>query len=138
VTAVRSHFQAIEADWARVYNRDLGADLYGPNRIGARKILSLVEWLPPDAAVWRSMKNSWTDERELLATQIEVLDGLRRAFLMAHSKPGTRPPEPIRIPRPWQTGDKGKKRGTRLNDLIREMRLPVRHDTGKEGQHNGA
>lgn len=76
------------------------------------------------------MQNGWSDEKELLATQIEVVDALRRAFIMAHSKQGTRPPEPIKIPRPWQKAEK-KKTGTRLNDLIKEMKLPIQKDTGK-------
>ena len=116
----------MEADWARFYGRSLGADLYGPDALGARRILSLFSWLPPEAALWRSAKTAWTDERELLATQIEVLDALRRAFIVAHSKQGTRPPEAIRIPRPWQREEKAKGRGTRLGELIREFRVPVR------------
>ena len=127
---VREHFPAIEADWQRVYSRSLADDLYGPDRIGFRRFCSLLEWLPPDAALWHSTKTSWTDERELLATQIEVVDGLRRAFIMAHSKKGTKPPEPVKIPRPWDSAKRGP-RGTRLNELIREMRLPVKH-VGKE------
>lgn len=136
--AVRSHFDALEADWARVYQRDLRADLYGPTPLGARRVLALIEWLPPDAAIWRANRTSWTDERELLATQIEVLDALRRAFVVAHSKQGTRPPEPIRVPRPWQTAEKTKRRGTRLGDLIREMRIPVRHVPTQEVNPDGA
>lgn len=129
---VREHFPAIEADWQRVYGRSLADDLYGPGRIGFRRFCSLLEWLPADAALWRSAKTSWTDERELLATQIEVVDGLRRAFIMAHSKKGTKPPEPIKIPRPWDTAKRARS-GTRLNELIREMRLPVKHvESGRE------
>jgi hypothetical protein len=130
------HFDAVEADWQRVYNRDLRADLYGPNAIGVRRIIALFDWLPADAALWRAAKTAWSDEKELLATQIEVLDGLRRAFIMAHSKKGAKAPDPIQIPRPWQKAEKNGKRGTRLNDLIREMKLPVRHET--RGDHNGA
>lgn len=127
----------MEADWTRFYGRNLGADLYGPAAIGARRVLSLFEWLPPEAALWRSAKTAWTDERELLATQIEVIDALRRAFIVAHSKQGTRPPEPVRIPRPWQKAEKPGGRGTRLTELIREFRVPVR-SSRKEAGNDGA
>jgi hypothetical protein len=116
----------LEADWFRFYGRDFRADLYGPEALGARRVLALVEWLPPDAALWRSAKTSWSDERELAAVQIEVIDALRRAFIMAHSKQGSRPPEAVRIPRPWEKAEKRAGRGTRLRDLIREFRVPVR------------
>jgi hypothetical protein len=133
VHTVREHFPAIEADWQRFYGRDLGADLYGPGALGFRRFSSLLEWLPPEAALWRSTKTSWSEERELLALQVEMVDSLRRAFILANSKKGARQPDPVRIPRPWDKSAKRERRGTRLNDLIREMKLPVRHDVGKDG-----
>jgi len=123
---VHEHWDALEADWLRFYGRDLRADLYGPTSLGFRRVAALIHWLPPDAALWRSMGLSWSEERELLAVNIEVLDSLRRAFLMANSKKGTKPPEPVRIPRPWQKQERPAGRGTRLRDLLSQAGLQVK------------
>jgi hypothetical protein len=72
------------------------------------------------------MGRSWSEERELLALNIEVLDSLRRAFLMANSKKGTKPPKPIQIPRPWQEQERAAPRGTRMRDLLRQAGLQVK------------
>lgn len=123
---MHEHWDALEADWQRFYGRDLGADLYGPQARGFRRIATLIHWLPPEASVWRSMGLSWSEDRELLAVNIEVLDSLRRAFLMANSKKGTKPPEPVRIPRPWQKQERPAGRGTRLRDLLSQAGLKVK------------
>lgn len=73
------------------------------------------------------MGRSWSEERELLALNIEVLDSLRRAFLMANSKKGTKPPKPVQIPRPWQQEqERAAPRGTRMRDLLRQAGLQVK------------
>lgn len=122
------HFESIEADWARYYNRDLAQDLYGHPSISWRYINSLLTWLPSDAAVWRSMGNAWSDEKELAATNIEVVDALRRAFIVANSKKGAREPEPVRIPRPWQKSEAVKRKGTSLGEMMRVMKMPLKKE----------
>ena len=127
VEAVHSNFEAIEADWLRYYGRTLSADLYGPTPLGFRRIVGLLTWLPAEAALWRSMKVSWTEDRELAAIQIELLDSLRRTYIAANSKKGARMPDPIRIPRPWDSPrEASSRRGTSLKELIRDTKLPVR------------
>lgn len=128
VEAVHSHFEAIEADWLRYYGRTLSADLYGPTPLGFRRIVGLLTWLPAEAALWRSMKVSWTEDRELAAIQIELLDALRRTYIVANSKKGARMPDPVRIPRPWDAPREGSsRRGTSLKELIRDTKLPIRN-----------
>jgi hypothetical protein len=105
----------------------LGKELYGPNQISTRRFYSLVKWLPPEAAVWRSMQRNWTTENELQAITIEMLDGFRRLYLQANSKKGTQLPPPITIPRPWDKKKEPSKRsGTTLKEMIGIMKVPVR------------
>lgn len=117
---VEEHYGAIEADWVRYYNRSLADDLWGPQAIGYRRIAGMIRWLPPEAALWRSNKTSWTIDNELQATTIETLDALLRAYIQAHSKPNSRKPTPIQIPRPWDKAEKSSKRGTTLTTLLSE------------------
>jgi hypothetical protein len=115
---VRQHYPALEADFARYYQKDLGEELYVRNT-PARRILSLVQWLPPDAALWRSMGNSWSTDQELLALNAELLDSLRRLYLQAHSKPGARLPDPLHIPRPGDRETPQRPRGTTYKEMLR-------------------
>ena len=107
-------------------------DLYGPDPLGARRVVALFEHLPPDAAVWRDMGVSWTTEMELQALGIEMLDAFRRTYIIANSKKGAKQPEPIRIPRPYEKTAPARARGTRLSELIQHMKMPVRVVPGKE------
>lgn len=121
---MQSHFESLEADWLRYYNRNFKEDLYGVTPLGWRYINSLLVWLPADAAVWRSAKTSWSDEKELLAVNIEVVDALRRAFIVANSKKGSKEPEPVKIARPWHKVTPTK-RGTSLTELLTVMKMPI-------------
>jgi hypothetical protein len=69
-----------------------------------------VKGLPPDSAVfreanenwaWGTAEGQWTTAEELLATLIEVVDQGNRLVIMANTKKGTRVPDPIEIPRPY-------------------------------------
>ncbi len=122
---MQHHFESIEADWARYYARDLAQDLYGVNCVGWRYINSLLTWLPADAALWRSMGSAWSDEKELLAVNIEVLDALRRSFIIANSKKGAKIPDAVHIDRPGAKTHV-KKTGTTLEELMNVMKMPVR------------
>jgi hypothetical protein len=115
---VRENYEAIEADWVRYYNRNLADDLWGQPGIGVRRIAGLIRWLPPEAALWRSNKTSWTIDNELQAATIEMLDALLRAYVQSHSKPTARKPNPVKIPRPWDNAENTGKRRTTLGDLL--------------------
>jgi len=43
----------------------------------------------------------WGFNEELLASLIEQVDLSNRLYVQAHSKPGTQPPRPVQIPRPY-------------------------------------
>lgn len=49
----------------------------------------------------RAYKARWTSEQELLATACELLSTLLIVTIKANSKKGTKVPEPLHIPRPW-------------------------------------
>lgn len=123
---VSEHFPALEADWVRYYGRDLASDLYGPEPMGVRRLLSLTRWLPPEAALWRSTGQAWDTHTELQATTVEMLDALLRAYLQVHSKKGAKQPQPVEIPRPWKRTEKPRQSGTPLSELIRASGMPVR------------
>jgi hypothetical protein len=53
-------------------------------------------------ALWLSLDEHWTVERELLAAILEVSHQTMLVLLAAHSKRGTKLPEPVRVPRPEQ------------------------------------
>lgn len=78
--------------------------------------MNMIQYLPPEASVWRKNRSSWTTDNELSAIQIEVTDALLRAFIMANSKPSSQKPKPIKIPRPYEK-DKKESRTT-LTDLF--------------------
>jgi hypothetical protein len=112
------HHGAAEADWRRFYGRSLKHDLWGKESLGAREIISMIRWLPPEAAFWRSAGTSWTTDNELQATTIEMLDALLRTYIQANSKPNAKKPSPMRIPRPWDKAEKKQQRGTSIGEMI--------------------
>jgi len=86
------------------YGIDLGSALWGTEAIGARRLLSLIDGLPPGSAMHRALDpagSSWGQLEELVATLIEVTDMSNRLYLRVHTNPGTDVGEPIHIPRPW-------------------------------------
>lgn len=77
MTFLRKHAGAIEADFARYYSSDIWAD-YGAGRIDLRRIKTLVEHLPDDAATWRSVHGeaaSWTRADVFAARAVFALEG---------------------------------------------------------------
>lgn len=79
-----------------------------------RRLWHLLQWLPSDAALWRSIDPdaaSWGTDRELLAALIERVDlvaatvhNLTGLTLRVHSGRRQRWPrwEPLRVPRPGE------------------------------------
>lgn len=69
-----------------------------------RRLLALVTGLPAGAAVWREERSSWSQQDELLATCIEVVDGWGRQLLQAlvavHGGRLQGSSEPLRIRHP--------------------------------------
>jgi hypothetical protein len=65
----------------------------------------------------------WGTTEELLATLVEQIDGLTRAFITANSKKRPNFGPPLRIPRPGQP-DKPAKKGQSMtvSDLARLMK----------------
>jgi hypothetical protein len=103
----------------RTYGRDIREDLWGENAIGVRRLSSMVENLPHDSAFIRTITHDWTTDRELAAAQIEVTHSLLRAFISANTKPGSRLPDPLQIPRPGGTLTERKPRGTTMRELLK-------------------
>ena len=76
-----------------MYGTDLRDVLWGPEPTGARRLLSLMRWLPKDGAVAQATDSSWTQQDELLATIVEIIAATNQAE--------------IRYPRPWdEQGEK--------------------------------
>lgn len=119
------HFDALEADFQHYYGIDLADALYGERSISTRRVVNLVRWLPPEAAVWRALEQSWSTGEELQALTIELLDSIRRLYIQANTKKGTKLPEPIEIRRPWTPKNATRKSGTTLREMIGTMKLPV-------------
>lgn len=118
---VDAHFGALEADFQRYYNLDLRRALWGEAAIGARRLINLIEWLPPESALARSCDplyagTGWDNKTELLATIAELVDQHSRMFFIANSKKGTHPPKPIKIPRPGQ-----RQEGRKTMDSVQAM-----------------
>ncbi len=93
-------FETVEADLTRYYQTDLCDALWGEQPMTVRRLNVLVKALPPESATARDATHGWGAQEELLATLCELVDRGDRWFYQAHTKPNTRPPEPITIPRP--------------------------------------
>jgi hypothetical protein len=73
--------------------------------MGARRLASLVEWLPPDAPLHRSMDpegvgSGWTADAHLLALIAELQDVQNVILLNVYREKGVKVRDPIRIARP--------------------------------------
>lgn len=58
-------------------------------------------WAHSLAEAYAERRDSWSFEREMLASLLELLSVMRLEALARYTKPGTRLPEPIRVRRPW-------------------------------------
>lgn len=99
------HYPALESDFQRYYGLDLRECLWGGARLGARRLVSLVDGLPPESALARTLDpdnlgSGWTADTHLLAVIVQLVDHANRLFMSANSKPGSRIPDPIHIRRP--------------------------------------
>lgn len=86
-----------------MYRIDLRAALYGDGRIGLRRIVRLVEHLPPGSATWIAAHGQvalWETTHELLALLIEVVHHQTRMIAKAFG--GRDIGEPLRLPRPYE------------------------------------
>jgi len=101
--------------------------------MGVRELLSLVKWLPNDAAVWKKNKSSWSNMEELQAQTVEMLDIIFISYLGANTKKGFQLPKPIHIPRPWelQKDDKERNSGTTIGELVNSIKVPIKVDKGE-------
>lgn len=112
---------------------DLGAALWGPHSIGARRLNALVGSLPPDSATARALSDPeqavWTVQTELMAVLCELVDANTRLHYDMNKKKGSRSPRPIRINRPW---DRKTKRRATAKEARRLFEGPVISPAPKE------
>lgn len=100
----RAHSEALEADLQREYGIDYRWAL---KNMGARRLLALARNLSPRSATVRAFFDGqdWSTTDELLAVLIEQVDLMNRNFIRANSKPNSRQPEPLHIPRPLEKNE---------------------------------
>jgi len=91
----------LEVDFLKEYNLDLAECLWGVKKISVRKLFVLLSQLGPETATAKHFTKGWNDEKELLATLIEVQDIARLEFLAANGVKQSQLPRPIQIPRPY-------------------------------------
>lgn len=103
-TLLSEHWDAIDADFVRFYRLDLESACFGPSHAGLRRLKALIGALPPESALARAMGWSWSDEREMTATLVELLhDQVTSSRALVSAFTGKRfngPPKPLRWPRP--------------------------------------
>ena len=114
---IAEQYEALESDWLRFYSRDLREDLWGTTPVGVRRIAALVKNLPAESSTVRELNKDWNADRELSAVTVELLHSILRTYVSANSKAGTRLPEPLHIPRPWDTPKGRPNTGTTLAEL---------------------
>lgn len=97
---LRGNWGQVEADFQREYGLDLAACVWGPNRIGVRRLDVLVRELPTTARLYQTAQGgSWGVTEELLAQCVELLYLQVSAFMAANSRKPKRV-KPQQIPRP--------------------------------------
>jgi hypothetical protein len=133
---VAEYAEAIEADLQRFYNVDL-LDMYRPDgKLSLRKVVVLVNHLPPESTTMTAIRNSvtpeiaalagegtnpaeapWSQVEMLLAAAVDELRGFRYMYISAHVEKGQagKPPDPIVRP-----GLDGK---TKRKTLTNEQRM---------------
>lgn len=93
----------MEAAFQQTYGLDLRQLLYGPEPIGARRFLALVQGLPPQGPLHRSMDPEawyWDAEHELLAILIDSTWFQTNLLWRANFK--GEPPKVDRVRRPGE------------------------------------
>lgn len=118
--------------------------MFGPvGMVSARRLRALIEGLPLESRTARELgahKPGEATGAELLALDLaaitaELVSGSNYLFVKAHTKKGTRVPDPLKIPRTWRaTEDDGPKRQS-TPDEVRAFfgaRMTVRYSP-KEG-----
>lgn len=109
---LEQHGRAVEADLQRYYRadlRDLCRPQGGASGLTWRRLASLIEWLPADAAVRRAAGGGWLLTDYLLADVFDSLQVANHLFLAAHV-PATKLPRP---PRPrWRPGQENRSTST--------------------------
>jgi hypothetical protein len=71
--------------------------------------------------------SQWKHTEELLAVIAELIHENTRAFVVVNSKKGGRPPEPLKITRPYQQSIKKARRKATSEDLVKMFGGRVRH-----------
>lgn len=73
-----------------------------------RRLRALIRGIPPDSALQRAFDPNWrwSSTDELLSSLIEVTDRNGRWFAQVHARKGSKVPDPVRIPRPWEREEK--------------------------------
>lgn len=102
---------------------DLGEALWGDQKMGARRLHSLILGLSPDGAFAKALSPEtagWGTTEELLATVAELVDLGNRQFALSKSKKGSKAPKPINIKRPWEDV-KQKKRAASPEEISELM-----------------
>jgi hypothetical protein len=90
----------LEADFARVYGLDLGAAVWGPHRIGPRRLLVLIRHLPMDAALLQTTSGTWGWLEEGMASLLEMTAHTHRILVQGFSHGRSKGGKRLRIPRP--------------------------------------
>lgn len=71
-----------------------------------RRLAALILYLPPTSAVARihqTAADRWTQDHELLATLITVVDAASLRLVKLFAKKGTKLPKPVHVDRPYET-----------------------------------
>jgi hypothetical protein len=73
------HWDALDHDFRHHYGLDLEECCFGPDALGVRRLRTYISQLPPESsAIAREMGWSWDEQRELLATLVELGINQRR------------------------------------------------------------
>lgn len=132
---METHFEPLEASFQAAYGLDLRQALWGPRRIGVRRLAALIGGLPTASPFARSVNPAaaWGPVEEFTATTVEMLDALLRQLWPMTMK-GRPPGDPVRIERPIPAaGHEEEQIEVRSkDDLIRE--LEKRGRLWKEGE----
>lgn len=132
-----THFEALEADFAREYPFVCGGDLrhalWGDNAIGVRRLVALVKGLSPRSAFMREVYSEgkdWGNTEELLSSIAELLDFGNRMQYQANSKKGSKVWKPLEIPRPYAITEPTRKvaTGDELVNFFKEASGRVQTD----------
>lgn len=88
-------------------------DPASPQACGVRRLWSLIEQLPLEAAIWRKEAPGWKLEHELLALIPEVMDGWQRYMARVWGAKQSQLPEAFEVEHPERD---------RARDLARRLK----------------